>query len=229
MAQPPIPETPPHLEGGRPCWPPPPLRPARGAWAAPALPACSRSQHSQPPRPSFTRWCLTLAPLPLSIFTSTPASQESGSFQPAPSLEHDPWGTQAPGVAREHLGEGSCSRGAKQVEACLSSQQPCAQAAGLNGSPCGTGKAAGGPQSPQSLWPPGIPWSTVVPWVSPLPWPVLRRRRLALPVAACSGPGAEGACVCGALFTVCQTPRQRRTWVLAEIRLLLRCALNPRW
>lgn len=117
--------------GGRPCWPPPPLRPARGAWAAPALPACSRSQHSQPPRPGFTRWCLTLAPLPLSIFTSTPASQESGSFQPAPGLEHDPWGTQAPGTARLHLGEGPRSRGAKQVEACLSGQHPCARAAGL--------------------------------------------------------------------------------------------------
>lgn len=179
--------------GGRPCWPPPPLRPARGAWAAPALPACSRSQHSQPPRPGFTRWCLTLAPLPLSIFTSTPASQESGSFQPAPGLEHNPWGTQAPGTARLHLGEGPRSRGAKQVEACLSGQHPCAQAAGLRISLL---------DRKSGRRPPGGPWSTAVPWASPRPRPVLRRRGLALPAAACSGPRAEGP-LCAAPCSPC--------------------------
>ena len=49
-----------------------------------------------------------------------------------------------------------------------------------------------------------------------------------VPVAACSGPGAEGAGVRGPLLTLCQTPRQRSTWALAETRLLLGCALNPR-
>jgi len=109
-----------------------------------------------------------LTPLPLSIFTPTPTREGSGSFQPAPALEHDLWGTQASEVSREHdqlarlyLGDGACSRGAKQVEACLSGQQPCAQAAGLNGSPCGTQKTAGSPECCCSS-------------AAPLPWPVLR-------------------------------------------------------
>ena len=133
------------------------------------LPSPLARAGNQPPRPGFTRWCLTLTPLPLSIFTPTPTSEGSGSFRAAPGLEHDLWGTQAPEVSREHdqlarlyLGDRACSRGAKQVEACLSGQQPCAQAAGLNGSSCGKQKTAGSPQS------------AAVPWAAPLPWPVLR-------------------------------------------------------
>lgn len=44
MDQLPVPKTPPHLEGGRPCWPPRLPCPPRGAWLYPSLPACSRRQ-----------------------------------------------------------------------------------------------------------------------------------------------------------------------------------------
>ena len=128
------------------------------------LPSPPAGAGSQPPHPGFTRWCLTLTPLPLSIFTPTPTSEGSRNSQPAPGLEHNLWGTQAPEVSREHdqlarlyLGDRPRWRGAKQVEACLSGRQPCAQAAGLNGSPCGTRETAGSPQTAAG------------PWASPLP------------------------------------------------------------